>query len=181
MDDKKLVRQLEKKDETALIALIERYSAYVSTIVRNIVNGALYSSDIEEITADVFIRLWNCSGKLRVENLRSYIAAIARNLAIDRLRVMHYTVNLDEIEFGDGSDIEFETEHSMLAYELKRTINEMDSRNRELLLRFYYYYQQIPQIAAEMSMSEVACKTALHRARYKLKQKLIERGYDNET
>ena len=181
MNDKSLVQQLEKKDEKALIALVERYSAYVSTIVRNIANGTLNSSDIEEITADVFIRLWNCSTKLRFEDLRSYIAAIARNLTIDRLRAKHFTLPIDEIEYGDGTDIEYETEHRMFAGELKQIICEMDPRSRELLLRFYYYYQQIPQISAEMSLSETACKTALHRARNKLKQKLIERGYENET
>ncbi|SEK28634.1 RNA polymerase sigma-70 factor, ECF subfamily [Ruminococcus sp. YRD2003] len=181
MEDKKLVRQLSKKNEKALVVLVERYSAYVSTIVRNIVSGVLSESDIEEITADVFIRIWNTSDKLRAETLRSYMAAIARNLAIDRLRREHFTVALDEIELGDGSDIEAETERQMLADELNDSLFEIEPRSRELLLRFYYYYQKIPQIAAEMCMSETACKTALHRARNKLKKKLTERGYGNET
>ena len=181
MEDKKLVRQLRRKDEKALVLLVERYSAYVSTVVRNIVSGVLSESDIEELTADVFIRMWNSSEKLRAETLRPYMAAIARNLAVDRLRSLHFTVELDEIELSDGSDIEYETERRMLADELDRTIGEMEPRNRELLLRFYYYYQKIPQIAAEMRMSESACKTALHRARNKLKEILEERGYGNET
>ena len=181
MEDKKLVRQLRRKDEKVLVLLVERYSAYVSTVVRNIVSGVLSESDIEELTADVFIRMWNSSEKLRAETLRPYMAAIARNLAVDRLRSLHFTVELDEIELSDGSDIEYETERRMLADELDRTIGEMEPRNRELLLRFYYYYQKIPQIAAEMRMSESACKTALHRARNKLKEILEERGYGNET
>lgn len=181
VEDKKLVRQLRRKDEKALVLLVERYSAYVSTVVRNIVSGVLSESDIEELTADVFIRMWNSSEKLRAETLRPYMAAIARNLAVDRLRSLHFTVELDEIELSDGSDIEYETERRMLADELDRTIGEMEPRNRELLLRFYYYYQKIPQIAAEMRMSESACKTALHRARNKLKEILEERGYGNET
>ena len=41
MEDKKLVRQLAKKNEKALVVLIERYSAYVSTVVRNIVSGGM--------------------------------------------------------------------------------------------------------------------------------------------
>ncbi len=133
MNDKSLVQQLEKKDEKALIALVERYSAYFSTIVRNIANGSLNSSDIEEITADVFIRLWNCSTKLRFNDLRSYIAAIARNLTIDRLRAKHFTLPIDEIEYGDGTDIEYETEHRMLAGELKQIISEMDPRSWDFL------------------------------------------------
>ena len=181
MDDKKLVRQLRKRSEKALVVLVERYSAYVSTIIRNIVRGVLAESDIEEMTADVFIRLWNNADGLRAETMRSYFAAISRNLAVDRLRREHFTVAIDEIDLDDGSDIEGETDRRLLAEELNRSISEMEPRSRELLLRFYYYYQQIPQIAAEMSMSETACKTALHRARNKLKQKLAERGYGNEA
>jgi len=181
VDDKKLVKQLKKHNEKALVVLVERYSAYVSTVVRNIVSGVLGESDIEEITADVFIRLWNNADTLRGETLRSYMAAIARNLAIDRLRREHFTVALDEIELGDGSDLESETERRLLADELNCSLAEMEPRSRELLLRFYYYYQQIPQIASEMKMTESACKTALHRARGKLKKLLTERGYGNET
>ncbi|MBP5362470.1 MAG: sigma-70 family RNA polymerase sigma factor [Ruminococcus sp.] len=180
MEDKKLVRQLRRKDEKALVMLVEQYSSYVSTVISNIVHGVLSESDIEEMTADVFIRMWNNSEKLRAETFRSYMAAIARNLSVDRLRKMHFTVEIDEIELGDSSDIESETERRMLADELNRTIGEMEPRNRELLLRFYYYYQKIPQIATEMRMSESACKTALHRARNKLKEMLEERGYGNE-
>ena len=69
MDDKKLVKQLKKYNEKALVVLVERYSAYVSTVVRNIVSGVLGESDIEEITADVFIRLWNNADTLRAETL----------------------------------------------------------------------------------------------------------------
>ena len=180
MEDKKLVRQLKKKNEKALVVLVERYSAYISTVLRNIVRGVLSDSDIEEMTADVFIRLWNSSEKLRPETLRPYMAAIARNLAVDRLRAEHFTIRLDEIEIGDGSDIESDTERRLLAAELNDTLTEMEPRSRELLLRFYYCYQKIPEIAAEMKMSESACKTALHRARNKLREKLTERGYGDE-
>lgn len=180
MEDKKLVRQLKKKNEKALVVLVERYSAYISTVLRNIVRGVLSDSDIEEMTADVFIRLWNSAEKLRPETLRPYMAAIARNLAVDRLRAEHFTIRLDEIEIGDGSDIESDTERRLLAAELNDTLTEMEPRSRELLLRFYYCYQKIPEIAAEMEMSESACKTALHRARNKLREKLTERGYGDE-
>ena len=180
MDNKKLVQQLNNKDEKALMVLVERYSAYVSTVVRNIAGSVLSDSDIEEITADVFICLWKSSEKLRAKTLRSYIAAIARNLSVDRLRALHFTVEIDEIELGDGSNLEVETERRMLADELNRIVGEMEPRSRELLLRYYYYYQKTPQIAAEMQMSEASCRTALHRARKKLKKKLIERGYGNE-
>ena len=46
MDDEKLVRLLRKKKEEALEALVEKYSAYVSTVARNVAGGTLGNSDI---------------------------------------------------------------------------------------------------------------------------------------
>lgn len=181
MDDIKLVHQLNRKNEKALAVLIERYSRYVSTIVRNVSGGALDAGDSEEVISDVFIKLWRNAGNLRHETLRSYIAVIARNLAIDKMRAKHIQLPLDEIETVDGQDIEYETERKLLACELVRIVAEMQPRDRELLMRFYFYYQSLPQIAEEMGMGRSACTTALHRARNKLKEKLTEKGYGNEV
>ncbi len=181
MDDIKLVHQLNMKNENALAALIERYSGYVSTVIRNISRGVLDSSDIEEVISDVFIKIWNNAGHLRAETLRSYIAVIARNLAIDKMRSKHIQLPLDEIETDNGQDIEYETERKLLVRELNRIITEMQPRDRELLVRFYFYYQSLPQIAEEMKLGLSACTTALHRARNKLRKKLTERGYDYEA
>ena len=181
MDDIKLVHQLNKKNEKALGVLIERYSGYVSTVIRNISRGVLDTGDSEEVISDVFITIWNNAGHLRAETLRSYIAVIARNLAIDKMRSKHIQLPLDEIETDDGQDIEYETERKALAVELNRVIDEMQPRDRELLVRFYFYYQSLPQIAEEMKLGLSACTTALHRARNKLRKKLTERGYDYEA
>ena len=176
-----LVHQLNRKNEKALAALIERYSGYVSTIVRNVSGGTLGISDSEEVISDVFIRIWNNAGHLRTETLRSYIAVIARNLAIDRLRSKHLHIPLDEIETADDQDIEYEAERKVLTEELNRVIAEMQPRDRELLVRYYFYYQSLPQIAEEMGIGLSACTTALHRARNRLREKLTERGYGYEA
>ena len=152
VDDKKIVCQLKKKKEKALSVLVDRYSAYVSTVVRNIAGNRLTESDIEEISADVFIIIWRNADKLRSESLRSYLAAVARNLSIDRLRKLHITIPIDEIEIYDNTDIEFNAEQHDLADVFNAIIDKMEKRDREILLRHYFYYQKIPQIALEMNM-----------------------------
>ncbi len=180
MDDEKLVRMLKKKKDEALEALVDKYSAYVSTVVRNVVSGMLGESDVEEITADVFISVWKNTERLCADTLRAYLAAIARNISVDRLRRLHFTVPIDEMEIDDSSDVENSTDNKLIAEEFNSVIGEMSPRDRELLLRFYFYYQKIPQIAAEMDISESACKTGLYRARNRLKEKMVERGYGYE-
>ena len=82
------VQRLHNNEEAALRALIAQYTSYVYAIIRNFSKGKLSPSDIEELTADVFIRLWNSRQQIREETLSPYLAAIARNCTKNRFRQM---------------------------------------------------------------------------------------------
>lgn len=138
MTDEQLVLQLKKKNEKAFAELIERYSAYVSTVVRNIISGNMSESDVEEITADVFITVWKNKDKLRPETLKAYLAAIARSLSIDRLRRLHLALPIDELTLDDDTDVEYNIEQRILAEAVGEALSEMEPRDKELLLRYYF-------------------------------------------
>ena len=53
------IRRLKQDDETALCEIIRKYTGYVYTILRNFSHGTLPQEDLEELTADVFLLLWN--------------------------------------------------------------------------------------------------------------------------
>ena len=73
------IRRLKQDDETALCEIIGKYTGYVYTILRNFSHGTLPQEDLEELTADVFLRLWNSRNRLRDgSDLAPYLAAIAR-------------------------------------------------------------------------------------------------------
>jgi RNA polymerase sigma-70 factor (ECF subfamily) len=84
-DDRALMERLRAKDQHALAALYERYS-------RPVFNLALYvlqhRGQAEEITQDVFVLIWRSPEKWRPEKgqLGSWLMAVTRYLAIDRLR-----------------------------------------------------------------------------------------------
>ena len=47
MDKHKALKELKQKNENALIWFIDRYSAYVGTIIYNIIGSSLPGADIE--------------------------------------------------------------------------------------------------------------------------------------
>lgn len=47
-------------------------------------------------------------------------------------------------------------------------------------MRYYYCYEPVRQIAGTLHMSESAVKMRMSRARKKLQQELVERGYAYE-
>ena len=51
----------------------------------------------------------------------------------------------------------------------------MKEPEREILLRFYYYFQSIEEISAEMQMNPATVKTKLFRARKRLKEVLQDK------
>lgn len=65
-------------------SIINEYTAYVYKIVENIVGDSLVYQDKEEIVADTFYLLWKNQEKIST-NLKSYLAAIARNCAYEKL------------------------------------------------------------------------------------------------
>lgn len=94
MQERILIRRLKQHQPQALEELIKTYSPYVGTIVRNIIGKYLSESDVEELTADVFLAVWEHTDQLKAGKLTAYLAAIARNRAKNRIRGYHETVNL---------------------------------------------------------------------------------------
>ena len=181
MQEEARIRLLKQQNENALREIIRDYSAYVSTIIRNVGRGSFSEYDVEEIAADVFVTVWQNAEKLDGKKLRPYLGVLARNHAVDRLRRLRFTVPLDEITISSGSDIAEETEQKMLSETVRSVIEGMAETDRDILIRFYFYCEHIPQIAASMQLSESAAKTRLFRARKKLLAELNERGYEDEN
>lgn len=182
MRESRLITLLQLQKPKGLQALISTYQAYVGTIIRNITRSSLSEQDVEELTADTFFAVWQTTDKLQAGKVRAYLAAIARNKAKSRLRSLSETIPLEEEAILlETADLEQEVEHTLLSEALQDTITTLSATDRDILIRYYYYYQRIPEIAEELQLSVSAVKVRLHRARKKLKQLLIERGYVYET
>lgn len=181
MKENVLIRGLQQKQTAALEALITAYGAYVRTIVENITRASLSESDAEEITADVFVAVWEHADKLREGQVRPYLATIARNKARSRLRCLHTTLPLEEAALPAGESPVSEAERHLQREALTSALETLDARDREMLVRYYYYCQRTAEIAAAMHLTNGAVKTGLHRARKKLGRILYERGFCDET
>ncbi len=180
-DDKKLAERLKKHDEKELSDIIGEYAPFVSTIIRNISNGQLKNEDIEEVITDVFVTLWRNSDRLETDKLKAYIICITKSRTKDRLKRKQSgdTVNIDEVfAISSDDDIFEKCENDFLYEELNREVEKISEPDREILIRYYYYYQSIGKISEIMSISEGTVKSKLHRTRRKLKKILTERGYN---
>lgn len=175
----RLVERLKKHDEKALAHIIEQQSRFVVSVIYNTSKGSLSKEDIEEVTADVFVTLWNNADKAQESKLKGYLCSIAKTRALNKIKSLKdkAVLNIDDYDPEDDFSIEDETEKKDIQRELKEVIKEIPLPDREILIRYYYYSQTVSQIAKEMSINLETVKSKLRRTREKIKTKLIERSY----
>ncbi len=181
MNEEKLLSALADGDIKALERVVKKYSGYVCTVARNFSRGALSEEDIDEISVEVFCKLWNCRQNLEIKiGLSAYLSAATRNAVKNRFRSLPPPFeDITELEISSDILVEDKAEISEMMECLNEGVEQLSPKDREIFLRFYLYGEKSSQIASAMNLSESTVRTNLHRAREKLKKFLSERGYDN--
>lgn len=179
MEELEIVKGLRRGDENALCAAIDAYGNYVTAIICNLSRGMLNTQDAEEASADVFVSLWRNAGNLRDASLRPYLAQAARNAARDRLRRFRGVLPLDD----SAPAREAPEEDAILREQTEivdGAVDALGEPDREIFVRFYFFGERVRGIAGRLGLNQATVKTKLRRARNKLRERLIERGYDRE-
>ncbi len=80
----KCIRLMCRGRQEGLKEIYEAYLPYIFSIISGLVKNR---EDAEDLTSEFFIRLWNTAEKYKPGNgHKTYLATIARNMAIDFLR-----------------------------------------------------------------------------------------------
>lgn len=182
MNEKRWVHRLKRGDTEALGEIMDCYTPYVYAIVSNILSAVLCREDIEETVSDVFLSLWSSRERLEPGNLKAYLASIARNTGISRLRALRHTEPLEADVLGisapDPEELALRRELQELTAQAVNTLPEPD---REIFQRYYYLFQSSADIAADMALNQSTITSKLSRGRRRLRAYLIERGYNCEN
>ncbi|MCH5210956.1 MAG: sigma-70 family RNA polymerase sigma factor [Oscillospiraceae bacterium] len=181
-EDEKLIFNIRRKRRGAFEKLIEKYTAYVSTVVYNVCGSSATKEDIEEIVSDTFVSLWLNAENFNSHkgNLRTYLGTIARNLATDMLRTIHTTnTELDENIASAQTELYAQIEQNEERETMIRLIRELGEPDSEIFIRYYYYDEKISYISSNMNLNINTVKTKLARGRRHLKD-IWERRNGNE-
>ncbi len=173
MDEKRALKELRHGSETALSWFIDSYTPYISAVVYNVIGQVMQQADVEEVTADVFVALWNNGRKIKPDAVKSWLGTVARNMAKNKLREIAPELPLEE----NVLPLEAELPETVLEQReqqelVRRAVLEMEQPVREIFLRHYYYYQTVERIAKEMGLNPSTVKSHLRRGREKLRTTL---------
>ena len=182
MDDQTIINLLKQDEEQGYSMLIDHYTSYVAAIVASIGKGHLNSSDVEEVAADVFFKVWCKRQQIRTSSIKAFIAQIARNATIDRLRTKHveflpYDDDVIQVVNREMPDALAEIREQTQI--IKDAVHSFEEPDREIFIRFYYFGEPIKVIAEKLQLKISTTKTKLHRTRIRLREIMYERGYEN--
>lgn len=185
MEDTQIVQLYWNRDEQAIPATDKKYGAYCTKIAKNIVGNY---EDAEECVNDTYLNAWNAMPPHKPSVLSTFLGKITRNIAFNRYK--HNTANkrgggemaviLDELaECVSGND---DVEQELDRKELMRTIDSfletLTQDKRNIFIRRYWYSDSISDIAQRYGMKDGSVSVILNRSRLKLRNYLLERGYD---
>lgn len=180
-DDESLIRLIVKNQPEALGELYERYNRLVFGMAVNAVGDQALA---EEITQDVFLRVWNKASTYQAEQgkVSSWIAGITRNRAIDvfrhrRNRAEMYSISWEEISLFDPPDsqnVELEIEAKHNKQRIQQALYQLPHEQREALALAYFRGYTHEEIAEALGQPLGTIKTRIRLGMEKLRQLLAE-------
>jgi RNA polymerase sigma-70 factor, ECF subfamily len=182
--DDELIQRVVRQDQQAFLLLYDRYANRVYTLALYILGDAQLA---EEITQDVFLKFWNRADRFLAQRgaFAPWLLAIARNTALDRLRlekrrpVLSTQTNPDDIwellpQEGSSSE---EARWRALYFALKALPNEQ----RMVIELAYYQGMSHSEIAAELEWPIGTVKTRMRLGLDALRQQWLEDEIPNST
>ena len=182
LKDHEIIDLFFERSERAITELICKYGTAVKAVVSNILNNA---QDAEECQNETYFHVWTKIPPTRPKHLGAYVCRIARNISLKRYhadtaqkRNSHYDVALEELEGTIPALSTVETEYDVkeLTAYLNRFLANLDSGDRYLFLRRYWYGDRISDIAHNLGITPHTASVRLFRLRLKLQNYLQKEG-----
>lgn len=186
MNDEKILEKFEKRDETAISDVMQKYGK----LLQNLATGWLFNpSDGEECVNDTYVAAWNSIPPEKPQNLSAYLVRILRNKAVSAIRAAHaekrggenpLESSIEELSetLTDGRDFTADLEAEELSAFISRFLSTREKElPRKAFVRRYFYGDSISEIADAYQIGESKTKMMLKRTREKLRKELEKEGY----
>ena len=164
-----LIAQISNGDDEAFAKLYEELSKFVYAVSLNILRDSFLA---EDCVHDTFLHIKNSASRFENgRNVKSWVYAIARNVALTMYKVQKRSVPLDDEIIATFSDDDF-SEKSDTAVLIRKLIFELEQKDREILLMHINEGMKFREIA---DVLEIPLGTVLWRYNYilsKLKKKI---------
>ncbi len=173
-----LMAYARRGDVESFSTLVTRHTVWLMAFLR----GMLSIADADDAFQEVWVRVIKKASAFRGGSVKSYLACIARSIAIDRLRREGRLVSLDiEDESGDTPAENLPSlaptpseifESNATCEDVRVAIAELPICERQILLLRIEGELAFREIADELNLPLGTVLTRMHRATNRLKKRL---------
>lgn len=178
MNDEMIMQKLQRKEQEVLSHIIDTYSKLLWVIVGGILGKVGTTQDIEECISDIYLQVWNNPAAFNPEkgNLKTFIAVIAKNKALDLYRKLSKIMiaELDEAINGADDDLLGYIVNKESCDELYAAIKTLTEPNKEIVVRRYFFDEKPSKIAESISLTVKDVENRLYQSKLKLRKKLSD-------
>jgi len=179
VNEKNFIKKLRKKDEKALIYVIDNYG----WLLKKIINKYLFNLEDykEDCLNEVFLSIWNNieSFDENRSTFQNWICVIAKYKSIDYLRKY-----LEKSKTEDIDELNISEEPKKLELEIKEEFEELISplkeKDKAIFRKIFYDDISYEDTAREFNMSKQAVYKRVSRGKGKIKEYVENGGYKNE-
>ncbi len=181
LDDETLVRLIVQARAEALSELYDRYGRLVFSLALNSVGDP---ATAEEITQDVFVRVWQRARQYRADRAKvsTWLTSIARNRAIDQLRRRSSRPEQRSVPWaglapGNEPSVNGPEEAASLTMERQRVraaIARLSDGQKQALALAYFQGLTQSQIAEALALPLGTVKTRIRLGMQRLREMLQE-------
>ena len=176
LDDSDLIDRIIQKNEPALGELYDRYHRLIYSIALNVVGRP---EDAEEITLDVFTRVWGKAGTYRSGRAKvsTWLTRMARNRSIDvlrreEIRPMKHSVSWATVSPEPAADRDRPETVAHLSIQKERVreaIASLPDSQKEVLVLAYFKGYSHSEIAHELDLPLGTAKARIRSGMQKLR------------
>jgi RNA polymerase sigma-70 factor (ECF subfamily) len=178
-DDETLLRLIVRANEYALGEIYDRYGRLVYSLALRAVNDGAIA---EEITQDVFMRVWEKADTYRVDQgkVATWLTRITRNRAIDIFRRRKIRPEGNRADWAadglpdlpDDTNVETEVAGLQRRQEVQHALANLPPEQRVVLAYAYFQGYSHSEIAEILHEPLGTVKTRIRLAMQKLRQQL---------
>ena len=176
-NEQELLRQISQGDRDIFKTL---YTTYYGDVQRYISLFEPSRNSLDELTQDVFIRIWEKRNYLeKVESFKGYLFMISRNVVFNYLRGLKVQQRVKELSEAEGTGRNEPEEQLLFKQYFRIALEAMDKLppgRRKVLKMSVDDGLTLDQIAIELKISRAGVKKQLYAATAFVRQYLQEHG-----
>lgn len=181
LDDPSLIKLITQQDEAALGELYDRYHRLIFSIALNVVGDRRIA---EEITLDIFTRIWEKAATYEVDKAKvtTWMVRMARNRSIDVLRREDVRPMKDSIDWADVANQpatnsrmpEAAVQLTLQQERVRQAIAGLPKNQKEVLALAYFGGLSHSEIANELGLPVGTVKGRIRSGMGKLRTLLAD-------